>query len=844
MDTKISSLLDSFSTLMRSSSKISPDEVVSLLDHIAEELNLSAVYVCENTGAKNHFAYPYVSHGSHFMTMGYNLIVMQDSDIHNFYNFFKDNNTYVFNDEISSKKHATAKGNLAYGFLENGLCIGFISFQPKEGDENRNWSEEEKEVIAQLGNLLRPLVAERESKGRIAYRKNLQSMSVGLFWYYPKLQLIIIPETTMDKFSIDTFIYRDAPSSFINEIASSDYVKQIETAFASLNDKFDNASIKFVSKKHQNVRFQLSIAINRTDAYDKPFEIMGMLEKLDEGKDKYQEKAEILKRYDKFRETISDNNHAEYYVNLLSGKMTVFKASNVFRDCFSDGDHFDDFIYKVCERFVAPENKDAFIKTLSSANLRKTLGKNKRSISLVTNFMIDGNIKRFETVVVMNTTSIYDYTKDAMIFVRDITFSESLNYDRLTGLLSMSHFLNKTKEYQSRGETDCSIIYFDFLQFKFFNLEYGISSGDALLKKFAEILRESYPDSYISRFADDHFVVLDGSKDAKENALEKVEKVLKEIKNESIFKHLTAKAGIYFPEGDIEPSIAVDYAQLACQSIKKDPRLNYRIYDKSLQAKNEKRKYVIEHIDEAIENEWIKLYYQPVVSSRDFSLVAMEALSRWIDPNIGFLSPADFIPALEENNLIYKLDLYVIDEICKKLRQEIDLGNKVVPISFNLSRNDFLSCKPFAEVEKAIRKYDIPRYLISIEITESVTMEDEELVHKAVEQFRDVGYEVWMDDFGSGYSSLNVLKDFSFDEIKFDMAFLRPLSEKSKIILGQTIEMANKLGIRTLSEGVESEEHVDFLRSCGCERLQGYYFSKPLPYNDLISTLKDKNISM
>lgn len=849
MDTKVSKTLKSFAELVENSRKISSNEVVSFLDEIAEELNLQHVYVCELTGAKNHYMYPYVSHGPHFNTMCYNVIVMQDSDVHNFYNIFKDNGLYIFDDQISMKKNATAVGNLAYGYVENDTCIGFVSFQPKEGEENRVWNDEEKEIITHVALLLKPLIAERQVSDRLAYQVEIDNTSIGVFWYYPKLKLIIIPEKTMDKFSIENFVYRDAPDSFAKDLASKNFVSQVNEAFNSINKDTRTAYISFESQKDENIYYHIALATNREGVDGEPFEIMGMLEKINQNQKEYEEKADILKSYDKFKETISDTNRIECYANILSGKMTLFKTDNVFRNCFAESKHYDDFIYLMCERFVAPESKDSFLKTLCSANLRETLGKNKRSISLASNFIIDGETRRLETVVIMNSTSIYDYTKDVMIFVRDITYAESLNYDRLTGLLTMSHFLAKMKEKQTyllkmKKETNDAVIYYDFVQFKFFNLEYGVSSGDKALKRFAEVLRENYPEAYIARFGDDHFVVLDEGEGARENAISKVEKALTDFQTMNDKFQIGLKAGICYPDINVEPAIVVDYAQLACQDAKGDPHVSYRVYDEKLKLKNEKRKYVVEHIDEATEKEWIKVYYQPVVATKDLSLAAMEALTRWIDPNFGFLSPVDFISALEESNLIYKLDTYVINQVCKRLRYEIDLGHKVVPISFNLSRNDFLSCKPFEEVEKAVAKYSIPRKLVCVEITESVTMDDAGLIHKAVDQFRDAGYEVWMDDFGSGYSSLNVLKDFSFDEIKIDMAFLRSYNEKSKIIVNYIVAMAKMLGIRTLTEGVETKEHVDFLRLAGCERLQGYYFSKPLPYEELMKVLEEKQIQI
>ncbi len=846
MNDNISKLLDSFSRIKDYAKQVSSDAVVSFLDAIAKELDLSEIYVCENMGAKNHYAYAYVSHGPHFNTMRYNLIVLQDSDVHNFYQVFKRNETYVFDSQISSKRIGTALGNLAYGYIENESCIGFVSFQRKEGEENKPWSDEEKEVIKRVGSILRSFVIERELSDRFAYQKNIDNMSIGTFWYYPKLNIIVVPENTMEKLSIGTFIYRNAPKTFIEDLANEDFVSQVNEAFSSVGNSSSSVSIKFASKKDPNDFYTISLTTNRKGKENEPFEVMGMIEKISQLDDSYEQKADLLKRYDKFRETISDNNHAECYVNLLSGKFMIFKADNIFRECSSKAVNYDDFVRLICDKFVSNESKDSFLGTLSSKSLKTNLGKDRRSISLVSNFLIDGALKRYETVVVMNSTSIYDYTKDVMIFVRDITYTETLNYDRLTGLLTMSHLATKMNEIKERKEDPSKycLVYYDFVQFKFFNLEFGNSAGDQALKEFANILRENYPNAYISRLGDDHFAVLDKEENIETSSFSKVENVLKEHFTVNDNNALKAKAGLYFLEDFDEPSVYIDYAQLACQSIKRNPSLNYRAYDAELKAISDKKKYVIEHIDEAIEKEWIKLYYQPVINSKDFSLAACEALSRWDDPNIGFLSPADFISVLEDNSLIFKLDLYIIDQVCKKIRQEIDLGHKVIPVSFNLSRNDFLSSKPFEEVENAVKKYNLPPKSVFIEITESVTMGDPHLIQNILDNFQSSGYEVWMDDFGSGYSSLNVLKDFSFDEIKIDMAFLRPLSEKSKVIVSEIVTMAKRLGIRTLTEGVETKEHVDFLCKCGCERLQGYYFSKPLPYDELMDILPQKGVKI
>jgi len=243
------------------------------------------------------------------------------------------------------------------------------------------------------------------------------------------------------------------------------------------------------------------------------------------------------------------------------------------------------------------------------------------------------------------------------------------------------------------------------------------------------------------------------------------------------------------------------------------------------------RAYVVSHIDEAIEKGWVRPYFQPVVRTLTGKLCGTEALARWEDPTYGLLAPDAFIPALEEARLIYKLDCEMVRQICRQYRESVDEGVPIVPVSFNLSRLDFDLCDIFGAIEDAVREYEVPRGMLNIEITESVFGTDPTFMASMVGKFHAVGYQVWMDDFGSGYSTLNALKDFEFDELKLDMEFLNRFGEKSKTILASVVDMAKKLGIQTLAEGVETEEHRRYLRRIGCEKMQGYLFGKPMPYS-------------
>ncbi len=197
------------------------------------------------------------------------------------------------------------------------------------------------------------------------------------------------------------------------------------------------------------------------------------------------------------------------------------------------------------------------------------------------------------------------------------------------------------------------------------------------------------------------------------------------------------------------------------------------------------------------------------------------------------ISPGVFVPLLEDSRQIRKLDMYVLEEICRLCQLQREQGKVMIPVSFNLSRMDFFQGSVFEEVEEIRKRYQVPRNMLYVEITESVLIHEGDVLYQEIERFRQAGYEVWMDDFGSGYSSLNTLKNYSFDEIKIDMAFLSEFTEKSQNIIKAIIRMAKKIGLHTLMEGVETREQAEFVQSIGCELIQGYYYGRPMPFEEL-----------
>lgn len=249
--------------------------------------------------------------------------------------------------------------------------------------------------------------------------------------------------------------------------------------------------------------------------------------------------------------------------------------------------------------------------------------------------------------------------------------------------------------------------------------------------------------------------------------------------------------------------------------------------------------FIVENFDSAIINGSIRAYYQPVIRTLTGKICSVEALARWQDPVMGLLSPFLFISVLEKYKMIHKLDLYMLENICITYNEMRKKGLPLHPFSINLSRLDFDEVDMLKVISDILRKYDVPSKAIHIEITESVMLDNTAYFRRIFDSFHDAGFAIFMDDFGSGYSSLNVLKDYSFDVLKIDMRFLSDIGIRSKKILASVVNMAKAIGIHTLAEGVETEEQMKFLRTIGCEMLQGFYYAKPMDGNLYIQYLSE-----
>ena len=411
--------------------------------------------------------------------------------------------------------------------------------------------------------------------------------------------------------------------------------------------------------------------------------------------------------------------------------------------------------------------------------------------------------------------------------------------DGITGLPGQTRFLKEASLLLSlSGETERKVmLYMNIRNFRMFNLLYSSRRGNEFLEKTALILKDTFPDALISRFSDDHFAILTGRTGVEEKIDRAYEKIM--ALREDV--DLAVKFGLYvIVDGSMKPEIACDLAKTAADSIKDNYQLHLQVYTDKIGKKAFIKSYVMDHLQEAMDKKYIQIYLQPVIRTISGTLASVEALSRWNDPTLGMISPGTFIPLLEESRQIKKLDLYVLEEICRLYRFQVDHGKTVIPASFNLSRIDFFQGSIFEEVEEIRERYQVPRNMLYVEVTESAFVHEGDVIRNEIDRFRAAGYEVWMDDFGSGYSSLNTLKDYSFDEIKIDMAFLSKFTDKSKDILKAIVRMAKGIGIHTLVEGVETEEQRNFICSIGCELIQGYYYGKPMPFAEFKHVRREK----
>ncbi|MBQ5650649.1 MAG: EAL domain-containing protein [Selenomonadaceae bacterium] len=414
--------------------------------------------------------------------------------------------------------------------------------------------------------------------------------------------------------------------------------------------------------------------------------------------------------------------------------------------------------------------------------------------------------------------------------------AEYLNtYDELTGIYNKQAFYAKTKEMLlDNPDKHFDLLRINIERFKVLNDLFGEATGDKLLRYIGKFLKEiNLPLCVSGRLYADNFVVC---YEAGKGDSQRMVTIMQMMADSFALNHRTVLSfGLYRIDDKTLPvSVMCDRANMALWKAKGNFKTPYCEYDEDMRQQVLKEQKIINAMERAIENKEFAIYLQPKYRLEDETIVGAEALVRWNSRDNGFISPGDFIPVFENNGFVYEVDKFIWEETCRYLRKWLDEGRAVKPVSVNVSRIDLYDPKLVDYLVALRGRYGIPARYLELEITESAYTEDPEQIISMTKHLRDAGFVILMDDFGSGYSSLNMLKDIQIDILKLDMGFLKSSDHSAKggNILAAIMQMAHSLKMQTIAEGVETKEQVEFLKKIGCQCVQGFYFAKPMAVQD------------
>lgn len=408
-------------------------------------------------------------------------------------------------------------------------------------------------------------------------------------------------------------------------------------------------------------------------------------------------------------------------------------------------------------------------------------------------------------------------------------------YDSLTGVYTREAFCFHAEQLLKKNpDVVYNIVMSDFVNFKHFNARYGSEAGDLLLKRTGEMLTFFDPEIVCGRYSADRFVTM--MRHVDDNYIKPLEefRLPEQAKDELPTTNIVVKFGVCSNvDHGLPAAVLCDRAYLALQSVKHQYGKNVGIYDEVLGEKIRQEIFIEENMQNALDSHQFQVYYQPKMNTETGKICGAEALIRWIHPVLGFMNPGNFIPMFEKNGFITDMDIYVWEEVCKNISEWQEKGLNIVPVSTNVSRKDFDKPDISSVITQIVDKYNIDHKLFHIEVTESICADDPEKITNDIYELHKRGFIIELDDFGSGYTSLSSLNDMTFDILKIDMSILRkdnPNSDRS--VLKFAMQLANMMNMKTIQEGVETNEQLERVKSLGCNCIQGYYFSKPLSKNE------------
>lgn len=409
---------------------------------------------------------------------------------------------------------------------------------------------------------------------------------------------------------------------------------------------------------------------------------------------------------------------------------------------------------------------------------------------------------------------------------------DAIYFDGLTGLNNRQCFFRKAEELIRKDpDKKRCMVCTNIKNFKLINDLFGQEMGDRVLADQARLLmQERYEDCILGRIGGDRFAMLIAKEDFHPEQVTGAMSKLQYLINDTNYKlHITI--GVYEIDDPAQSAqVMCDKANMAMESLQGEYSQMVAYYDRRMLDRMVHEKNVLSEFDHALESGQFKMYLQPQVANTG-QLTGAEAIVRWHHPTQGIMMPADFIEIIEKRGFIYKLDQCMWEQAAEKLSDWKKRGIENLSISVNVSTKDFYYVDLYREFTSLVEKYDVPPQMLNIEITETVFMNDISAHLKVISRLKEYGFRIEIDDFGSGYSSLNMLKDIEVDMLKIDMAFLEETKNvgRSRIIIKFIISMAKELGMAVIAEGVRCREHEEFLTEMGCDIFQGYYFAMPIP---------------
>lgn len=421
----------------------------------------------------------------------------------------------------------------------------------------------------------------------------------------------------------------------------------------------------------------------------------------------------------------------------------------------------------------------------------------------------------------------------------------ALTLDLLTGSFNLQHFKIRTQKLlRENKDNSYYLVKLDVMHFKMVNQRYGTAIGDRLLVMIANCgKRYLRPWEVLARIGDDQFVALVTIETARK-VLRNVDHIQQEFKEAlQLDSDIIVKCGAYKIEDSDEPvSFMIDKATIAHRCVKQSPKKHYAVYNEKLSEQIQRENQIESEMEAALKNGEFQIYLQPQVELSTLHPCGAEALIRWVKPDGSRRLPDEFIPLFERNGFIEKLDLYVLEQICKWLGDRIRKNEQILPISVNQSRYLLNDTNYLSTVQNIIGRYGIPRHWIELEMTESLYLENMDHLLAVIERLHQLGLRLSIDDFGSGYSSLNLLGEIPADVLKLDRAFMKNCdrSGPKRLIVQKLVELARELHIKVICEGVETKQQEAFLQEIGCDAAQGFLYARPMPIGQFDQYLREQ----